>query len=144
VKGGGRGRAKDARFEAPETPMGWGVVRGCPLPTEEGVWGGGCVPSPEIVLNFFGAMRSKIFCVQAKGGGASPSAPLNTPLRTGAHQYGEYTWCSDKKLSYRRRTARCVVSVDSHVQTLSNTANIHGVVQTHRCCLSYSINQSRL
>jgi len=77
-----------------------------------------------------------------RGGGASPSAPLNTPLRTGAHQYGEYTWCRDKKLSYRRRTARCVVSVDSHVQTLSNTANIHGDEKTHRCCLSYSINQS--
>jgi len=52
---------------------------GCPLPTEEGVLGGGCAPSPEI-KKFFGSMCSKIFCVQAKGG-ASPSAPpLNTPL----------------------------------------------------------------
>jgi len=24
------------------------VGRGCPLPTEERVWGGGCAPSPEI------------------------------------------------------------------------------------------------
>ena len=31
-------RAKDARFDASEAPMG------CPLPTEEGVWGGGCAP----------------------------------------------------------------------------------------------------
>jgi len=44
VKGGGR--AKDARFEAPEAPMGWSMGRGCPLPTEEGVWGGGCAPLP--------------------------------------------------------------------------------------------------
>jgi len=45
VKGG---RAKDARFEAPEAPMGWSVGRGCPLPTEERVCGGGCAPFPEI------------------------------------------------------------------------------------------------
>ena len=66
-------RAKDARFEAPEAPMEWSVGRGCPLPTEEGL-----CPSPEIKKKF-GSMCSKNFCVQAKGG-ASPSAPLNTPL----------------------------------------------------------------
>jgi len=60
---GGGGRAKDARFEAPEAPMGWSVGRGCPLPTEEGVLGGGCAPSPEIFKNFFGSMCSKNFCV---------------------------------------------------------------------------------
>ena len=54
--------------------MGWSVGRGCPLPTGEGVWGGGYAPSPEIKI-FFGSMCSKNFCVQAKGGGAWPSGP---------------------------------------------------------------------
>jgi len=71
----GGARAKDARFEAPEAPMGWSVGRGCPLPTEEGVWGGGCAPSPEIKKKFFGSMCSKNFCVQAKGGGHRPVPP---------------------------------------------------------------------
>jgi len=57
--------------------MEWSVGRGCPLPTEEGVCGGGCAPSPEI---FFWFNVLKNFCVQAKGGGASPSGPQNTPL----------------------------------------------------------------
>jgi len=48
-------RAKDARFEAPEAPMGWSVGRGCPLPTEEGVWGGGCAPPKKFKI-FFGSM----------------------------------------------------------------------------------------
>jgi len=73
VKGGGR--AKDARFEAPEAPMGWSVGRGCPLPTEEGIWGGGCAPCPEFFKKFFGSMCSKNFGVQAKGGGHRPVAP---------------------------------------------------------------------
>jgi len=59
--------------------MGWSVGRGCPLPTAEGVWGGGCAPSPEIFKKFFGSMCSKKFCVQAKGGDR-PVAPVNTPL----------------------------------------------------------------
>ena len=32
MKGAG---AKDARFEAPEAPIGLSVGRGCPVPTEE-------------------------------------------------------------------------------------------------------------
>ena len=68
-------RAKDARFEAPEAPMEWSVGRECPLPTEEGVWGGSCAPPQKLKKNFFGSMCSKNFRVQAKGGGASPSAP---------------------------------------------------------------------
>jgi len=49
-----------------------------------GVWGGG-VPSPlkkgavpppqKLKKNFFGSVCSKIFCVQAKGGGHRPVAP---------------------------------------------------------------------
>jgi len=63
------GRAKDARFEAPEAPMGWSVGRGCPLPTEEGVLVQ-CV--------------QKIFVSRPKGGGHRPVLPpLNTPLCTG-------------------------------------------------------------
>ena len=55
--------------------MGWSVGRGYPLPTEKGVWGGGYAPSPEFFLYFFGSMCSQNFCVQAKGGGPSRSAP---------------------------------------------------------------------
>jgi len=54
--------------------MGWSVGRGCPLPTEARVWGGGCAPSPEI-KKISSSMCSKNLYVQAKGGGASPSAP---------------------------------------------------------------------
>jgi len=62
--------------------MGSSVERGCPLPTEEGVWGGGCAPSPEFKKKFFGSMCSKKFRVQAKGGGGiAQCPPLNTPLR---------------------------------------------------------------
>jgi len=71
----GAARAKDARFEAPEAPIGWSVGRGCPLPTEEGVWEGGCAPSPEIFFNFFGSMCSKYFYVQARGGGIAQCPP---------------------------------------------------------------------
>ena len=59
--------------------MGWSVGRGCPLPTEEGVWGGGCAPSPEIKKKILVQCVQKIFVFRPKGG-ASPSAPLNTPL----------------------------------------------------------------
>jgi len=55
--------------------MGWSVGRGCPLPTEEGVWGGGCAPSPEIFLIFFWFNVFKNFCVQAKGGGGIAQWP---------------------------------------------------------------------
>ena len=64
----GGGRTKDAMFEAPEAPMGWSVGRRCPLPTEEGVWGGGCAPSPEIKKNFLVQCVQKIFVFRPKGG----------------------------------------------------------------------------
>jgi len=66
-----RVRAKDARFEA---PMGWSVGRGCPLPTEEGVWGGGCgegaVPPPQkLKKNFLVQCVQQIFTFRPSGGG---------------------------------------------------------------------------
>ena len=67
MKGGGR--AKDARFEAPDAPMGWSVGRGCPLPTEEGVRGGGCAPSPEIFKKFFWFNVFKKFLCSGQMGG---------------------------------------------------------------------------
>ena len=54
--------------------MGWSVGRGCPLPTEARVWGGGCAPSPEIKKKF-GSMCSKNLYVQAKGGGGHRRVP---------------------------------------------------------------------
>jgi len=53
---------------------------GCPLPTKEGVWGGGCAPSPEIFL-FFWFNVFKKFCVQAKGGGHCPVPPKYATVR---------------------------------------------------------------
>jgi len=50
------------------------VGRGCPLPTEEGVWGGGCAPSPEIKKKFLVQCVQKIFVFRPKGG-PSPSGP---------------------------------------------------------------------
>jgi len=41
-----------ARNEAPRAPMGWGVMRGCPLPTGGGVRGGGYAHCPEIFSIF--------------------------------------------------------------------------------------------
>ena len=70
----GAARAKDARFEAPEAPMGWSVGRGCPLPTE-GVWEGGCAPSPEIFLIFLVQCVQNIFMFKPKGGGIAQCPP---------------------------------------------------------------------
>jgi len=75
----GGGRAKDARFEAPEAPIGWTVGRGCPLPIEEGVWGGGCAPCPEILKKILVQCVQKFFSFRPRGGHC-PVAPLNTPL----------------------------------------------------------------
>ena len=61
--------------------MGWSVGRGCPLPTEERVWGGGCAPSPEIFFRFFWFnVFKKNFAFRPKGGGIAQCPPLNTPL----------------------------------------------------------------
>ena len=79
----GGDRAKDARFEASEAPMGWSVewAVGCPLPTEEGVWGWGCAPSPKFKKKFFWFNVFKKFLRSGQRWGASPSAlPLNTLL----------------------------------------------------------------
>ena len=54
---------------------GWSVGRGCPLPTEEGIWGGGCAPSPEILKKIFWFNVFKKIVLRPKGGGASPSGP---------------------------------------------------------------------
>ena len=54
----------------------WGRVRGGGVPSPlKKVYGQGAVPPPQKFLIFFGLMCSKNFCVQAKGGGASPSPP---------------------------------------------------------------------
>ena len=85
--------------------MGWSVGRGCPLPTEERVWGGGCAPSPEIFKIFFGLMCSKNFCVQAKGGGHRP-VRQNTPLasRLKIHYFdSSRTRCRRVNVSYPQR-----------------------------------------
>ena len=60
--------------------MGWSVGRGCPLPTEERVWGGGCAPSREIFKNFLVQCVQKIFVFRPKGGHRPVPPPLNTPL----------------------------------------------------------------
>ena len=84
----GGARTKDARFEAPEAPMGWSVGIGVSPPHWRRGLGRGLCPLPKNFKIFFGLMCSKNFCVQAKGGGASPSAPpLNTPLDTGPWLY---------------------------------------------------------
>jgi len=55
------------------------VGTGCPLPTEEGVWGGGLCPLPRNLKKILVQCVQKIFVFRP--GGASPSAsPLNTPL----------------------------------------------------------------
>ena len=67
-------RAKDARFEAPEAPVGWSVGRGCPLPTEEGS-GEGAVPPPQKFLKIFWFDVFKKFLCSGQRGGLSPSGP---------------------------------------------------------------------
>ena len=59
----GGARAKDARFEAPEAPMGWSVGRGCPLPIEE------------IFKFFLVQCAQKIFVFRPKGGGIAQCPP---------------------------------------------------------------------
>jgi len=54
--------------------MGWSVGRGCPLPTEEGVWG--CAPSPEILKKIFCSICvQKIFVFRPKAGGIAQCPP---------------------------------------------------------------------
>jgi len=58
----------------------WGEG-GVPSPLKKGP-GEGVVPPPQKLKKNFDSTCSKNFCVQVKGGGASPSGPLNTPLDT--------------------------------------------------------------
>ena len=79
---------------------------GCPLPTEEGVWGGGCAP-PQHFFNFL-VQCAKKNCVQAKG--ASPSAPpLNTPLDGVAY------WCGHQNSSMFGRSSLYIPTTVKHV-----------------------------
>ena len=89
--------------------MGWSVGRGCPLPTEEGVRGGGCAPSPEFFKFFLVQCVQKFFCVQAKGGGIAQCPP---PKYATAHQ-----------LQVERRTGK-VRRPETEVLPLSHATNI--------------------
>jgi len=63
--------------------MGWSAGRGCPLPTEERVWGGeGAVPPPQKFFIFFLVQCvRKIFALRPKGG----HRPLPPKYATDSH-----------------------------------------------------------
>ena len=77
MKGGGR--AKDARFEAPEAPMGWSVGRGVPSPLKKAS-GEGAVPPPQKLKKIFWFNVFKKFLCSGQGGGIAQWPTLNTPL----------------------------------------------------------------
>jgi len=66
--------------------MGWGV----PFPTEEGVWGGGGAPSPEIFLIFLVQCVQKIFAFRPSGGGGHRSVPPGLKYATAAAVSGQF------------------------------------------------------
>jgi len=140
----GGGRAKDARFEAPEAPMGWSVGRGCPLPTEEGVWGGGCAPSPEIFFKFFLVQCvQKIFVFRPKGGPSPSVPPLNTPLLphsnstqiTDGHVRQLYCFrCMKANEAITADTAIAYITHDDR-PNLSSASSRHGAKRTGCLCI---------
>ena len=67
MKGGGQSQRREVLGAGGASGVECG--EGCPLPTEEGVWGGGCAPFPEFFLIFLVQCVQKIFVFRPKGGG---------------------------------------------------------------------------
>jgi len=71
----GGGRAKDARFEAPEAPMGWSVERGVPSPLKKGSGEGAVPPHQKFLKKILVQCVQKFLCSGQRGGIAQCPPP---------------------------------------------------------------------